>query len=155
MAEEIGGSVQVGLAEGTDREWCAQLMATNEPWLTLRIGVEQTRASVARQGMELFLARNGMDRLGFVLVDPSGLAGAPYVKAIAVAPAARRKGIASLLLRFAEEHFAARRHLFLCVSDFNVRAQQLYRQTGYELIAELKDHIVEGHSELLLHKRIS
>jgi ribosomal protein S18 acetylase RimI-like enzyme len=59
------------------------------------------------------------------------------------------------MLRFSEEHFAGRGHLFLLVSSFNHRAQELYRRCGYEFIGELKDYLVAGHSELILHKRIA
>lgn len=92
---------------------------------------------------------------GFILLAPYGLAGSPYVASIAVAAESRGKGIGSQLLRFAEKRFADRGHIFLLVSSFNQRAQQLYRRHGYEFVGELKNYIVAGHSELILHKRLS
>jgi ribosomal protein S18 acetylase RimI-like enzyme len=44
--------------------------------------------------------------------------------------------------------------MFICVSSFNPRAQRFYRRLGYEVIGELKDYIVDGHSEILLRKSI-
>ena len=88
-------------------------------------------------------------------LHPTGLAGSPYIASIAVAAETRGQGIGSQLLRFAEGHFAAAGHLFLLVSSFNHRAQQLYRRHGYEYVGELKDYLVAGHSELILHKRLA
>ena len=44
--------------------------------------------------------------------------------------------------------------MFLCVSSFNPRARALYERLGYELVRELTDYIVAGHSELLLRKTV-
>lgn len=141
--------------DDADRDWCAHVMASTEPWITLRPGVERCRAALDRPRAELFLAREGDLRLGFILLDPWGVAGSPYIASIAVAAEARGRGIGSELMAFAERYFAGRRHLFLCVSSFNPRAQALYRRLGYEYMANFKDYVVEGLSELLFHKRLS
>ena len=138
-----------------DFEWCARLMASNEPWVTLRRDLEGARLAVRRPGTELFLARDGEERLGFLLVAPRGLAGAPYIASIAVAEAARGRGVGSRMLAWAEQHFAGSRDLFLLVSSFNVRAQQLYLRHGYVQVGDIPDYIVPGHSELILRKRLS
>jgi ribosomal protein S18 acetylase RimI-like enzyme len=147
-----------------DYDWCARLMAGSEPWITLARDLAECRAALVRPGTELFVARGSTagdiasaDQprpSGFILVAPYGLAGSPYIASIAVAVEARGRGVGSELLRFAEQHFAGREHLFLLVSSFNLRAQQLYRRHGYELVGELKDYIVKGQSELILHKRL-
>ena len=142
-------------ASDDDYEWCASLMAASEPWITLRRDLEGCREALARPGTELFIARNQERPAGFILVAPVGLAGSPYIASIAVAAETRGQRIGSRLLHFAEEHFSAAGHLFLLVSSFNHRAQHLYRQRGYEEVGELKDYVVPGHSELILHKRLS
>ena len=129
-------------------------MAATEPWITLRRNLEGCRVALGRPGTELFVARNENRAAGFILIAPYGLAGSPYIASIAVAEEARGQGIGSQLLRFAEEHFAGRGHLFLLVSSFNQGAQQLYRRHGYESVGELHDYVVPGHSELILHKRL-
>jgi len=146
-------------------DWCARLMASSEPWITLGRDLAECRAALVRPGTELFVARSVIARdiasqdqsrlSGFILVAPYGLAGSPYIASIAVADESRGHGVGSELLRFAEQHFAGREHLFLLVSSFNLRAQQFYRRHGYEFGGELKDYIVPGHSELILHKRLS
>lgn len=142
-------------AQEVDFEWCAQLMAGSEPWITLRRNLEMSRAVLRRPGAELFVAREGGQSLGFILLHPYGCAGSPYVTSVAVAPSARGKGIGSQLLAFAEEHVAGRRFIFLCVSSFNRRAQELYFRLGYRQVGEIPDYVVEGHSELLLAKKLS
>ena len=63
------------------------------------------------------------------------------------------RGVGRRLLAFAEERiFRESPNVFLCVSSFNAGARRLYLRLGYELIGELKDYIVRGHSELLMRK---
>lgn len=130
-------------------------MASSEPWITLRRDLEGARAALHRPGTELFLALDGVERLGFLLLAPYGLAGAPYVASIAVAETARGRGVGSQMLRWAEQHFAGRRDLFLLVSSFNTRAQQLYLRHAYTQVGEIPDYVVAGHSELIYRKRIA
>jgi ribosomal protein S18 acetylase RimI-like enzyme len=148
--------LQIAAAAEADHEWCARLMAANEPWITLRRDLEGCRAALVRPGTELFLARDrdSAQRLGFILVAAYGFAASPYVASIAVAPEAQRQSVGSQLMAFAERHFAERGHLFLLVSSFNPRAQHFYRSQGYDFIGELKDYMVPGHSELIFHKRL-
>jgi len=152
----MGLPVRISAATLDDHEWCARLMASIDPWLTLRRDLEACRQALVRPGTELFLARhlNGAP-VGFILLAPYGLAGSPYIASIAVAPDAQGKGVGGRLLDFAERHFHDRKNLFLLVSSFNPRAQQFYRSHGYEFVGELKDYIVVGHSELILQKKLS
>lgn len=149
--------IHIGAAVPKDYEWCAQLMASIDPWITLRRDLEGCRAVLTRPGTELFVARSEVANppLGFLLLAPHGLAGSPYIASIGVTPAAQGQKVGSQLMAFAEQRCQGRGHLFLLVSSFNHRAQQFYRAHGYEFIGELKDYIVPGHSELLLHKRLS
>lgn len=148
--------LQIAAAAEADHEWCARLMAANEPWITLRRDLEGCRAALLRPGTELFLARDqsSAQPLGFILLAAYGFAASPYVASIAVAPEAQGQSVGSQLMVFAEQHFAERGHLFLLVSSFSPRAQQFYRRHGYDFIGELKDYIVPGHSELIYHKRL-
>jgi ribosomal-protein-alanine N-acetyltransferase len=143
----------IAAAAPEDSEWCACLMASTEPWITLRRDLPACHQALQRPGTELFVARDrDKEPAGFILLAPYGMAASPYIASIAVAAGARGQGVGSQLLRFAEQHFAGRGHLFLLVSSFNHRAQQLYRRHGYEFIGELKDYVVAGHSELIFHK---
>jgi len=147
--------IRIAAAAPDDFEWCARVMASTEPWITLRRDLAGCLEAVARPGTELFVARDQGSPAGFILLAAYGMAGSPYVASIAVAAEARGRGVGSQLLRFAEEHFAGRQHLFLLVSSFNLRAEKLYRRHGYEFVGELKDYVVPGHSELIFHKRLA
>src|SRR5947209_3679077 len=148
------GMIHVTAAALDDYQWCAALMASSEPWITLARNLVSCRDALNRPGTELFVARNEEkdQPLGFLLLAPYGLAGSPYIAGIAVAAEMRGRGIGSELLRFAERRFAARTHIFLLVSSFNQKAQQLYLRQGYERVGELKDYCVAGQSELIFHK---
>lgn len=150
-------SLQISAALPEDHEWCARLMASSEPWITLRQDIEICRRKLMRAGMELFVARHPSELrpLGFILLAPYGMAGSPYISSIEVVSEARGQGVGAQLLRFAEQHYTGRGHIFLLVSSFNPRAQKFYRREGFEFVGELKDYIVPGHSELVFHKRLS
>ena len=141
-------------AEESDFDWCARLMGGSEPWITLRFGLDECRAVLRRPGSELFVAREHSRPAGFILIHPYGFAGSPYIASVAVAEGARGRGIGSQLVAFAERQMAARRFIFLCVSSFNRRAQELYSRLGYQRVGEIPDYVVEGHSELLLCKKL-
>jgi ribosomal protein S18 acetylase RimI-like enzyme len=147
---------EVVLANTEEREWVAQLLSSIEPWLTIGVTPDAARGVLARPGLETFVARRANDPqpLGFLLLNAHGIASAPYVNSIAVRPDQQRKGIGSALLSFAEHRFSDRRFLYLCVSSFNTEARRLYERTGYEFVAELKDHAVSGYTELLMRKRL-
>ncbi len=147
--------MQILQAGDADYEWAAQLMASSEPWVTLRRSLEDCRAAVRRPGTELFITFQGERRLGFVLLAEHGLAGSPYIASIAVVEAARGHGIGSELLRFAEEHYRiSHQHIFLLVSSFNLPARRLYERCGYQPVGEIPDYVVAGHSECIMYKRL-
>ncbi len=154
-SEHIPPSLAITRAQEPEFEWCAQLMAGTEPWITLRREIPQCRAALRRPGGELFVARDASQPVGFILIHPYGCAGSAYITSVAVVESARGKGIGAQLLAFAEKQAAGRRFIFLCVSSFNHRAQELYYRLGYERVGEIPDYVIEGHSELLLCKRLA
>lgn len=142
-------------ARDDDREWCAQLMASSEPWLTLGRTIEQTRPLFHRSDSSLFIARQATRPAGFLLLRERGIVYSPYIASLAVAPEARNLGIGTRLVAFVEERERPKsRHIFLCVSSFNTGARALYERLGYSVVGELKDYIVDGLSEILMTKRL-
>jgi ribosomal protein S18 acetylase RimI-like enzyme len=142
-------------ANDDDCEWAAQLMASSEPWLTLGRGIEPCRAACRQSESELFVAQRSAGRCGFIRLQRRGVAGSPYVATIGVAVDQRGHGVGTALLRFAEDRYRPdHRHIFLCVSSFNTRAQALYQRLGYQQVGELNDYVIDGASELLMHKRL-
>ncbi|MBI3791915.1 MAG: GNAT family N-acetyltransferase [Gemmatimonadetes bacterium] len=149
--------VEIGLATPPERAWCAELMAASEPWRTLGRDRAACAAVVAEaHDTELHVARVGAVPVGFLLLRPRGLAGSPYVVAIAVAERARGRGVGTRLLDHIARHVTpAAKHLFLCVSDFNVDAQRLYARHGFVPVGRLPDYLVPGKDELILQKRLA
>ena len=147
--------VSIAPAKGAEREWCARLMASSEPWTTLGRGLRQSRRVLQDRERDLFVAHARREPCGFIFVHPHGLAGSPYIATVAVAHSFRGLGIGTRLLRFAEQRYRRKaRHIFLCVSSFNTRAASLYERLGYAVAGELRDYVVEGASEILMHKRL-
>ena len=142
-------------AAGGDQEWCARLMASSEPWITLGRDLRGCELALRVPGRELFVARERGRPVGFVLTAPHGFASSPYIVSLAVTSDDRSRGVGAALLEFAEHHFAGRKHLFLLCSSFNKRAQKFYRAHGYNFVGELKGYVVPQHNEYIFVKRIS
>lgn len=137
-----------------DDEWCATVMAATDPWVTLGRTYEASLVRLKREGSELFVARRGDLRLGFILMDRYGVAGSPYIASVACAAEARGQGAGSAMLEFAERLYPDARHIFLCVSSFNAGARRLYERRGYTLVGTLKDYAIDGADEFLMTKRL-
>jgi len=141
-------------ATDADCEWCARLMASTDPWITLGRSYEQCLARCRQPELMLHVIRVSEQPRGFVLIHPTGLAGSPYIATIAISEESRGQGLGAALLDFAEQYFPEARHIFLCVSSFNVAARRLYERRGYSQAGELKDYVIAGASEILMHKRL-
>ena len=134
---------------------CAKLMVNSEPWITLRRTYDNSMRMLSDSSREIYLAITKNEIVGFIVLIMSG-AFVGYIQTVCVKPEWRNKGIGTRLLKFAEERiFSEAPNVFMCVSSFNKKAQELYKRLGYEIIGELKDYIVSGHSEILLRKTIT
>ena len=93
--------------------------------------------------------------LGVMRIRAKGFCGLyPYLALIGAAPRARGRGVGHFLL--AEFEAMARvqgaGRVALMVSDFNEKAQALYRSLGYWELGRLPDAVRKGVSELVLIK---
>lgn len=149
-------AVVIRRSVGDEARWAAELMASSEPWITLGRGFDACLAACSSAVDVLEVAETAGERCGFVLVRPAGVAGAPYIVSIAVAPAFRSQGIGAALIDHVERAYRARsRHLFLCVSSFNPRARAFYERLGFEAVGRLRAFLIEGADEILMHKRLA
>jgi ribosomal protein S18 acetylase RimI-like enzyme len=140
------------LAGPDEARACADIMAGSEPWITLRRGVEASLRIIEDPSREVYVAVAGDRVAGFLILCLTG-AFVGYIQTVAVAAESRGQGLGSRLIAFAEERIFSRwPNVFMCVSSFNPDAKRLYLRLGYEIIGELKDYIVAGHSETLLRK---
>ena len=138
-----------------DVETCVDIMANSEPWITLRRGYEESVKTLTDPVKEVYVAEVKNDVIGFIILVMKG-AFTGYIQTVGIAPDWRNKGIGTKLVKFAEERiFRDSPNVFMCVSSFNNNAMRLYTRLGYEVVGELKNYIVSGHSEILLRKTIA
>jgi [ribosomal protein S18]-alanine N-acetyltransferase len=147
--------IDIHIASNQEKDLAAHLLASSEPWITLRISEDQCKKNCYDPEYLLYIAYEYERPAGIILLDPKGVAGSPYIKSIAAFPEFRGQGIGTKLLSFAEDLFRSNsKHLFICVSSFNDRARNLYEKSGFQPVGELKDYIIKGASEILMHKRL-
>jgi [ribosomal protein S18]-alanine N-acetyltransferase len=140
------------LSEEEDARLCARLMCSSEPWITLGRSFETSLAIVRDPTREVYLARDEIGVAGFLILCLTG-AFVGYIQTICIDPRCQGRGLGSRLLEFAEQRIRrVSPNIFMCVSSFNTGARRLYQRHGYEVIGELADYIVKGHSEVLLRK---
>lgn len=140
------------LGSRDEAEACARMMAASEPWITLRRDAAAALAIVADPGRETCVALLGDELVGFIILVMHG-AFVGYIQSVCVAPGRRGLGLGRRLMAFAEERiFRETPNVFLNVASFNPQAQRLYERLGYEVVGELRDYIVPGHSEILMRK---
>ncbi len=158
MRATAGGNsnLEIRRLEGKEEAHeCALLMANSEPWITLRRSYDDSLGIISDPSREVYLALHEGKMVGFIILVMQGaLVG--YIQSVGVWPEWRNKGIGSRLMKFAEERiFGETPNAFIFVSSFNERALRLYRRLGYEIVGELREYIVPGHSEMLLRKTIA
>jgi len=156
MTRADGSGARIVASRGAaDAEACARIMSGSEPWLTLGRDFAQSLAALRAPGQELWIALDAQGGVGgFVLLVMQGaLVG--YIRSIAVREDLRSHGVGRALLAFIERRVHRESpNVFLCVSSFNPRARALYERAGFQVVGELCDFIVPGHSEWLMRKTI-
>lgn len=137
---------------------CSKIAAESEPWRRLGEGIDFSGA-VSRSGcrdMECYVCVMGGKTVGFVMFTSRPVfARGGYLRAIAVAPDERGKGIGRKLLAFAEKSIKQKAgNIYLCVSSFNRKAQSFYKSAGYTKVGSLPGLITRGSSEYIYWKRL-
>ncbi len=136
---------------------CKAIVAQSEPWRTLGEGVDFRRFILAKQAYVCVTKDRGSAAVaGFIVFTPEPIfARGGYLRALGVAPEARRQGVGRGLVSFAENRTVRQsRNFFLCVSSFNRKAQKFYMELGYERAGTLPDLVVTGKSEYIYWKRL-
>ena len=137
-----------------DRQACARMMSTSEPWITLRRDFDRCLTVVSDPTRELYVAHADANVVGFIVLNMAGQF-PRYIQTVCVAESARGHGVGAQLVGYAEARIGrVSPNVFLCVSSFNPGARRLYERLGYEFVGPLKDYLIEGHDELLYRKTI-
>ena len=138
-----------------DIEAAAQLMANSDPWITLGRTYEKCLATIRNPLAETYVVKSSGKVIGLAIIQLKGaLVG--YIQTIVIEPRFRGHNIGSQLIAFLEQRIhGVSPNVFMCVSDFNTDAQRLYKKMGFEVIGEIKNYIMAGHSEILLRKTIA
>jgi ribosomal protein S18 acetylase RimI-like enzyme len=135
-----------------DLQWCAHLMASNEPWITLKRNYEDGIKLLQDPISEVYLLKNNQDPIGFIMIKMKG-SFTGYIQVIAISQAFRGKGIGEAAIKYIEELiFQSFPNVFICASSFNTGAQKLYQKLGYETVGILKDYIIKGYDEVFMRK---
>jgi len=104
---------------------------------------------------QIYVATNTNDEcIGFMgVIDQGCFRKFSYLSLIGVKKKDRGKGIGKKLIhKFEEIGFEKADKVFLLVSDFNKKAQSLYRQLGYKNVGKIPDLFKKGVSEHILVK---
>jgi [ribosomal protein S18]-alanine N-acetyltransferase len=132
-------------------------MASSDPWRRLGRSFEESYRILRDPSRETYVAlepsADGEPRVvGFTVLIMQG-AFVGYIQSVAAREDCRGRGFGTALIEFAEQRILRDApNVFICVSSFNPAARRLYERLGYQLVGELPDYIVRGHSEILLRK---
>ena len=130
----------------------AREMSSHEPWITLGRTETMARAILADPKVEAYEALVDGQPAGLLILRLDGVFKG-YIQSLLSLEPYRGQGLGRAMIRFAEERILKDSpSVFICVSSFNPRARTLYERLGYRVVGELKDWLVPGESELLLHK---
>jgi len=130
------------------------MMASSEPWVTLQRDYDASLKILTDPSKEVYLAMASNEIVGFALLTMHGTF-IGYLQSIYVSPEWRGNGVGSELMDYVERRILSETpNVFICVSSFNQRVQRLYERRNYEVVGELRNWIVPGHSEILLRKTI-
>lgn len=105
---------------------------------------------------ELYTYVDNSKILAFMRIDPVGMFSKfPLLRCIAVNPNYRNRGIGKKMLQHFENlWFEKSNKVFLCVSDFNLKAKKLYIESGYIEVGSINDLYKANVAEYLLCKTL-
>jgi len=136
----------------SEKKICASIMTESDPWITLGITKEMMLKTLQDPIHQTYIVLINNQTAGtFVLQEKGAFTG--YIKSIAVHKEWRGKKLGEYMMTYIEEKFfSSGKNVFLCVSSFNLKAQQFYQRLGYKEIGVLSDYIVKGYDEIMMRK---
>jgi len=137
----------------------ASWLSLSEPWRTLGYPADAWPAYFDSLGADPareadIIGTDDIPSAGLAVVRRHVLLG-DYLELLAIAPAARRRGLGHALLAYVEARaFGRTTNVYLCVSDFNAEGRAFYQSAGYLEVGHLDALVVSRHSEVLMRKTI-
>lgn len=140
MRDNNSSNVVIRLAEFTDATAIADLLVdsfaeykdlyTKKAYAQTILGVYKIKERIFNKSTWVVLVDNIMSGTISLIQADNTL----YIKSVAVAPAARRKGLAKAMLRHAERQAIKRRlkYLELTTTHFLIEAVKLYESFGFQ-----------------------
>ena len=139
-------------ADAAHFDTCASMMAVQDPWLSLGMDFERCRQAFEGIFREVYILSAGDEIRGFVIIQPYGTFRG-YIQTLCVHPGFQGMGYGRRLLDFSEREISRYSpNVFICVTETNQRAKEIYLKSGFEMVGELKNFLKAGVSELLLRK---
>ena len=131
---------------------CATLMASIDPWVTLKRPYDDCLKLFLDRSRDIFIIKDNNEVIAFCVIDINSFP-KPYISVLGVHPTYQGKGIGTFILKWAENEYGKiNGKIFIAVSSFNSLAKKVYERFGFVQIGELKNYIIDGHSELLMQK---
>lgn len=142
----------IPLTQDEDLDYCANLMISSEPWITLGRNYEGALKRLQSDMVEVFIAKRDNATVGFAIIRLKE-AFSGYIQTIVIDKNYRSEGIGKKFIGFLENLiFQELPNTFLCVSSFNPDAKRFYESLGYEEVGELTNYVIDGKSEYLMRK---
>ncbi|OQW51526.1 MAG: hypothetical protein A4S09_09860 [Proteobacteria bacterium SG_bin7] len=131
-----------------------RIMLGSEPFRTYGFDKKSCRKIINNNRKnEILIAKLKNDIVGFAIYETTFLNGY-YLKLIAIDPSQRSIGIGNKLMTALENEILKKKKkvLYLCVTDFNRRAQKFYKKRGYKKVGRLTNYAKKGIDEFLMRK---
>ena len=142
----------------TEIEQVSLELAKLDPWKHLKISSKALAKGISKSGQmkTAWVVKKNDDCIGIVTIKPDWLLG-PYLNLVGLLPEDQGLSIGTQILDWMqrEAQISNARNLYLCVSDFNHRAQKLYRSFGFIEVGKLDALICNEHAEILMRKSLS
>jgi ribosomal protein S18 acetylase RimI-like enzyme len=148
--------IKIQLAKKGQARDCLSCVKQSELWEAYfksnATAVDDIEKMISKK--QIYVALNQNKCIGFMGIIHKGcFRNFSYLSIIAVKNSYRSKGVGKeLLKKFEETGFKQANRVFLLVSDFNKKAQLLYRKLGYNNVGKIPDLFKKGVSEHVMVK---
>lgn len=142
------------IATQAEIEACATMMNATEPWITIKRSFDEMVKVLSNPITQNYAVKVGSETVGYIRITVQGVL-VGYINTLVIGSRWQGRGYGSQAIKEAEKMiFKQFPNVFIMSSSFNPRAVKLYQNLGYDVIGELKDYAISGHSEILLRKTI-